>query len=155
MRKRRLVLAFSGMLHRDSAQTRFTEEIESHLQMHIEDNLRSGMTHARARREAVWKLGSVEATVQAYRERSTLPFFEDMTRDFHFALRQLHKNKGFTVTAILLLTLGLGASIAIFAFVDAALIKPLPFQNPNRLVGVFGQTALCPRCNVSYLNFQD
>lgn len=150
MRKLRAwFLRFRGFFTRDCAQTRLTEEIESHLRMHIEDNLRSGMTHERARREAVWKLGSVEAAVQAYRERSTLPFFEDMTRDFYFALRQLHKNKGFTVTAILLLTLGLGASIAIFAFVDAALIKPLPFQNPHRLVGVFEQTALCPRCNVS------
>jgi hypothetical protein len=54
-------------------------------------------------------------------------------QDLRFALRQLRKNPGFAITAILILTLGIAASVAIFSFVDAALIKPLPYQNPTRL----------------------
>jgi len=57
--------------------------------------------------------------------------------------------------SILMLALGMCASMAIFAFVDAALIKPLPYPDPGRLVAVFETTIMCPRCNVSYLNFRD
>jgi macrolide transport system ATP-binding/permease protein len=97
----------------------------------------------------------VEPTKQAYRERSTLPLVENVLRDVRFAVRQLKKNPGFTVTAVLMLALGLCASVSIFAFVDAALIKPLPYANPARLVGVFGKLPLCPRCNLSYLDYLD
>src|ERR1700677_5351939 len=75
--------------------------------------------------------------------------------DVRFALRQLMKNPGFACTAILALALGIAACVAIFSFVDAALIKPLPYQDPSRLVGVFEEFATCPRCNLSYLNFRD
>src|SRR6202012_4265338 len=80
---------------------------------------------------------------------------EDMLQDLHFAIRQLRKNPGFACTAILVLTLGIAASAAIFAFVDAALIKPLPYQNPSRLVGVYETATLCPRCNLSFQDYLD
>jgi len=133
----------------------FAAELDSHLQMHIEDNLRSGMTPEEARREALLQLGDMEQTKQAYRERGTLPLMENLLQDLRFAVRQLRKNPGFTATAILMLALGMGACVAIFAFVDAALIRPLPYANPNRLVAVYETTRMCPRCNVSYLNFRD
>ena len=62
--------------------------------------------------------------------------FETVWQDLHFALRQLRRSLGFTLTAVLMLALGIGASVAIFAFVDAALIKPLPYKDPTRLVDV-------------------
>ena len=62
-------------------------------------------------------------------------------------MRQLRRSPGFTVTAILMLALGIGASMAIFAFVDAALIKPLPYRDPNRLVDVNERAAMFPRSN--------
>ena len=67
-----------------------------------------------------------------------LNLIDNLLQDVHFSIRQLRKNLGFTSTAILMLALGMCASAAIFAFVDAALIKPLPYRNPARLVGVFG-----------------
>ena len=63
--------------------------------------------------------------------------FETALQDFRFAIRQLRKNPGFAATAILVLALGIGAGVAIFGFVDAVLLKPLPYQNPSRLVGLF------------------
>jgi predicted permease len=131
------------------------EEIESNLQMHIDDNLRAGMTPEQARRNAVMKLGGIEMTKQAYRERGTLPFLENFLQDLRFTGRQLRKNPGFTGAAILVLALGLCASVAIFAFVDAALIKPLPYQSPSRLLGVFESTTTCVRCNLSYQDYLD
>lgn len=80
---------------------------------------------------------------------------ESVWQDFRFALRQLHKNPGFAIVAILVLTLGIAASVAIFSFVDAALIKPLPYQNPTRLVAVYETATLCPRCNLSYQDYLD
>jgi hypothetical protein len=72
-------------------------ELDSHLQMHVDDNLSAGMTTEQARREAVLQLGGIEATKQAYRERGTLPVIENVLQDLRFAIRQLKKNPGFTV----------------------------------------------------------
>jgi macrolide transport system ATP-binding/permease protein len=75
--------------------------------------------------------------------------------DLRFALRQLRKNPAFTLTAILVLALGISASLAIFSFVDAALLKPLPYLNPARLIGVYERIPLCDICNLSYEDFLD
>jgi macrolide transport system ATP-binding/permease protein len=81
--------------------------------------------------------------------------FESVWQDLRFALRQLRKNPGFALTAILILTLGIGASVTIFSFVDAALIKPLPYQDPSRLVVLFESNSLGPRFHLSYLDYLD
>jgi macrolide transport system ATP-binding/permease protein len=145
----------TGVFLKEHRERELADEIESHVQMHIEDNLRAGMTPEQARREAILKLGGVASTKQAYRDRSTIPFLENLLQDLRFAVRQLRKKPGFTVTAILMLTVGIGASVAIFGFVDAALIKPLPYQNPNRLVNVTEGNAQIPRANLSYLDYLD
>ena len=131
------------------------DEIDSHLQMHIDDNLRAGMSAVEARRSAILTLGGVEMTKQAYREQSTLPFVETVLQDLRFASRQLRKNLGFTLTAVLMLALGMSASVAIFAFVDAALIKPLPYEDPTRLVSVTETVATFGRANLSYPDYLD
>jgi predicted permease len=80
---------------------------------------------------------------------------ENLIHDVRYALRQLRKSPGFGVTAILILTLGIGASTAIFGFVDAALIKPLPYANPAQLVLVTESAAMFPRANLSYPDYLD
>jgi macrolide transport system ATP-binding/permease protein len=108
------------MFLKDAREREFSDEIESHLQMHIDDNIRAGMSPIEARRVAVMKLGGIDQTKEAYRDRSTIPFFESVVQDFRFTFRQLRKNPAFALTATAMVTLGIGASIAIFAFVDAA-----------------------------------
>lgn len=76
-------------------------------------------------------------------------------QDFRYALRQLRKSPGFAATGILILTLGIAASTAIFGFVDAALIKPLPYLNPSQLVMVTGSVSVLPRANLSYPDYLD
>src|ERR1700683_3669522 len=78
-----------------------------------------------------------------------------LLQDLRYALRQLRKNPGFTCTAILVLSLGICASLSIFGFVDAALIKPLPYQSPDRLVEVTESIPLIPRANLSYPDYLD
>ena len=80
---------------------------------------------------------------------------ETLLQDVRYALRQLRKSPGFAITAILILTMGIGASSAIFGFVDAALIRPLPYANPSRLVDVNESAAMFPRNNLSYADFLD
>ncbi|HJT68837.1 MAG TPA: ABC transporter permease, partial [Terriglobales bacterium] len=78
-----------------------------------------------------------------------------LLQDVRYALRQLRNAPGFTATAILILALGMSASLAIFAFVDAALVKPLPYADPNRLVTVTEFTSMFPRANLSYPDYLD
>ncbi len=80
---------------------------------------------------------------------------ENFLQDVRYSLRQLRKSPGFAVTAILILTLGIGASTAIFGFVDAALIKPLPYKDPARLVEVTESISVLPRANISYPDYLD
>jgi predicted permease len=84
-----------------------------------------------------------------------LSLIENLRKDLRFAIRQLRKNLGFTCTSILVLAIGMCASVAICAFVDAVLIKPLPYRSPSRLVGVFERVPAFPRSNLSYPDYLD
>src|SRR5277367_6891249 len=78
-----------------------------------------------------------------------------LMQDLRFALRQFKKSPGFGLMAVLMLALGIGASVAIFAFVDAALIKPLPYADPTRLVAPTETIAAFGRANLSYQDYLD
>ena len=80
---------------------------------------------------------------------------ETIVQDLRFALRQWRRNPGFAFTAIAILALGIASSVAIFAFIDAVLIKPLPYENPSHLIALFESTALGPRFHLSYPDYLD
>ncbi len=149
------LIRLAGLFPATRRDRELADEIESHLQLHIADNLRAGMHPDEARREALLKLGGVEPTKEACRDRRTIPILENLLRDARYAIRQLRKNPGFAGTAVLVLGLGVCASVAIFAFVDATLIKPLPYRDPARLVGLFETVQFCPRCPLSYPDYLD
>lgn len=134
---RALLLRFGALFTRQRNDQDFAAEVESHLQMHIEDNLRAGMNPGEARRQALLKLGGIEPTRELYRERRSLPFLETFFSDLRFALRSLRKNAGFTLIAVLTLALGIGANTAIFSMVNALLLHPYNFPDLDRLVRVW------------------
>lgn len=154
-RLRAWVIRLAGLWPAVRRERDLADEIEAHLQLQIDDNLRAGMRPEQARREAILKLGGVESIKEAYRDRRTIPVLENLLRDTRFAIRQLRKSPGFTSTAVLVLGLGMCASLAIFGFVDATLIKPLPYRDPSRLVGLFEKVPLCPQCPLSYPDYLD
>jgi macrolide transport system ATP-binding/permease protein len=116
--------------------TELDAELETHLQMHIEDALRAGLNPKEARRRALIGLGGLEQTKTAYRAQRGLPFLESLVRDVHYAARQLGKRPGFTITAVLTLALGIGANAAIFTLIHATLLQDLPVPHPEQLIRV-------------------
>ena len=139
-------------------RNRFRAELDEEMSFHraqVEQDLRAeGLKPAQARRAARRLFGNADRLKE--RSLEVVGFrSESVAQDLHFALRQLRKNPGFAMTAIAILALGIGASVAIFGFVDAALIKPLPYRDPGRLAGVYETAAGCPRCNLSYEDYLD
>src|SRR2546430_9186105 len=121
---------FLGKRKRD---TEFAAELESHLRLHIEDNLDVVMTPEAARRDALMKLGGVEQTKENYCDRRGLPFIESLVQDVRFAVRTLRKSPTFTAVVVVTLALGIGANTAIFTLIDAVMLKSLPVANPKQL----------------------
>jgi predicted permease len=109
-------------------------ELESHLQLHIDDNLRAGMSEAEARRQARIRLGGVEAVKESWRDRRGFPAVEHLLRDLLYAIRMAVRSPRFTAVAVLSLALGIGANTAIFSVTDALLLKSLPVEKPAQLV---------------------
>jgi putative ABC transport system permease protein len=138
MKKLRALMArLAGLFQAGRRDSEMNEEFESHLQMHVEDNMRAGMSAEEARRQAVLKFGGVEASREQVREESRAVWLESFARDLRYALRGLRLNPGFSVTAVLSLALGIGASAAIFTVADNLLLRPLPYPDAGRLVMVW------------------
>jgi predicted permease len=135
----------------------FADEIEGHLQMQTEDDLRLGMSPDAARRAAALKFGSVESAKGSWRDQRVLPLLESVPGDVRFAGRGLVKEPGFAGVCVLTLALAIGASSAIFSVVNAVLIRPLPYPDADQLVQVWETN---PRANrwgdwASYPDFDD
>lgn len=143
------------MFRRKRSTDDFVEEIQSHLELEADELQREGLSDEDARRLAKLKFGNVRRAQEGFYLRGRIAWFDDLVRDIQFAVRQLIKNPGFTCVAILVLALGIGTSIAIFAFVDAALLEPLPYANPNRIMSVNESAAELPGWPLSYPDFLD
>lgn len=138
MRHVRIFLArLAGLFRREWREQELRREFESHFQMHVDDNIRSGMTPEQARREASLKFGGLEAAKEAVRETSRWLWLETAWQDFSYALRGFWLNRGFAGTAILSLALGIGASVAVFTVADNLLLRPLPYPQASQLAMVF------------------
>jgi predicted permease len=134
---RALWLRFRGVFIRKKA-IEFDAELESHIAMDADAAVRSGLSEEEARRQAVLRLGGAEQTRQAYRDRATLPPVESILQDLRFALRQMRRAPGFTLTAVLTLALGIGANAVIYTLIDSILLRPLPYAHQDRLVRIAG-----------------
>jgi hypothetical protein len=137
MRLRAWWIRLCGTFGSENGEQDFAAEMETHLQMHIDDNLRSGMTLDQARRDANLRLGGLEQTKQAYRERQGLPWIETLWQDIRFGLRMICKSPGFTSVAGLTLALGIGANTTIFTLMDALYLKLLAVSQPEQLVRIY------------------
>jgi len=138
-----LVRSFSW-LNRARVERDLSDELNAHLQTHIADNVRAGMTPGEARRAALAASGGLVQAKEAYRDRLSLPPVETTMIDLQYAWRMLRKTPGFSAVAIATLALGIGANTAIFSVINAVLIEPLPFKDPSRLVALWEEQARRP-----------
>lgn len=150
----RITRQLAILLRRKRYRSELDEEMAFHRAQAERDLRADGMKASQARQAVNREFGNPEWLKE--RSHEIVAFrFETVTQDLRFAFRQLRKNPGFAATAIAILALGIGASVAIFGFVDAALIKPLPYANPTRLAMLYEGINLGPRFHLSYLDYLD
>jgi macrolide transport system ATP-binding/permease protein len=142
------------LFRRQSFDRDLQEEMTFHQEQAAKEFEAGGIAPEAARYAAIKQFGN--ATLLQERSHEVVAFrAETVAQDLRFALRQLRRSPGFAVTAVLVLALGIGASTAIFGFVDAVLIQPLPYAHPNRLVDVDESETLFPRSNLSRDDYDD
>src|SRR3989454_11236271 len=155
---------FGTLLHRIAALFRrrrlekdLDDELRSHLEMAIELNARKGMSPADARREALRSFGGLEQTKEIYRDQRGLPMIETTLQDLRFGLRMLRRSAGFSLLAILCLTLGIGANAAVFSWIEGMLLRPYPLVvDQDRLFAVTGTNRGAPgNTDVSWPDWLD
>jgi predicted permease len=112
------------------------QEMASHLEMAVEENIRRGMSAEEARRRALVRFGGIQQSLELHRERRGLPWLDVLTQDLRFTFRTLKRDYGFTMVAVLILALGIAANITVFSVVNTILLRPLPFPDSQQLVRI-------------------
>jgi hypothetical protein len=151
----------TSLIGRERHERELADELESHIQLHVDDNLRAGMTPEEARRRALMALGGLEQTKEQYRDRRGLPWLEALRQDLRFGMRTLWKQKGFAAVAITTLAIGFGPPIAIFTLANWIVLRPVPGVRDTASVSYYMSGTPSPRGvgttvgRISYLNLRD
>jgi macrolide transport system ATP-binding/permease protein len=130
---RRCLKRLSSWARTQRDEERLRAEIEEHLALQTAENLRASLSPVEARRQAVLKFGALEAMRESYRDQRGIPLVETLIRDTRHALRRLRTAPAFTITTVLTLALGIGATTSIFTLVYAVLLNSLAVANPDEL----------------------
>ena len=154
-RLRVLASRIRGFFARHRLDEDFQRELASHLDMLTEENIRRGLPPGEARRQAHLRLGGATQLRERQHDLRGLPWLETPLQDVRFGLRMLRKNPGFTAVVVLTLALGIGANTAIFSVIDGALLNPVPFPEPERLVNIYAKWPHFDKALLSYPNFLD
>jgi predicted permease len=133
---RRFFIRLSNFTAGRRADQRLQEEMAEHLALQTEEYLRAGMSPAEARRQAALKLGAAQAIREHHHAEQGLPLAENFLLDLRYAFRMLYRSPGFSLIAIATMALGVGATTAIYSVIDATLLHPLPYPNPNEIVHI-------------------
>jgi predicted permease len=145
----------SNLFWRSRMDREIDTEIKSHLQMRTEDNIASGMPPDQARRDALLRFGNPTVTNERVAASDAALTLESLFADVRYALRQLVRNRGFAVIAVLTLALGIGATTGIFSILNAWIIQPLPLKDPQQLVIFWRAAAASPNEPAYYFSWRD
>jgi predicted permease len=140
--RRGLARIFS-FFHKPKLDADLEAEIAEHIALAAEDNLRRGMSATEARRQALIRFGGVDTAKDQQREARGLMKLDILLQDLKYTFRTLGRDRGFTLVAILILALSIGANIAVFSVVNTLLLRPLPFQDADRLMWIAPPPTKC------------
>jgi predicted permease len=129
----RVSMRLRSLFHGTTLDRELDEELQYHVERLVEANRARGLSPDAARREALLAIGGVEQRKEECRDTRRVRFIDDLLQDSRYAARALWRSRSFTIAAILTLTLGIGATVAIFTVVHGVLLRPLPFPEPDRL----------------------
>jgi hypothetical protein len=152
--RRFLTRLFSSARRRAQGE-RLREEVEGHIALQTEENLRAGLSPVEARRQAKLKFGGVEAMKQDYRAERGLLLIEDLLQDVRFAIRSLRRTPGLTAFVMITLALGIGMTSATFSMVDALIFRPYPVPHPSGVVTLVSTTHDSSFDDFSYREYLD
>jgi len=138
MRLRRSLFRLLGLVQGRRLDRELDDEILAHLELAERDALAAGMSPEEARLQARRRFGGIEPMKEEHRDRRSVRWVENLVADFRYGLASLWRDPGFAATAIAVLALGIGANAAMFSVVDAVLLRPLPFPQPDRSVATSG-----------------
>ena len=141
---RRFASRVHALFQKRSLEEELDEELRLHLAMQTEDNVEDGMSSEEARHAARRNFGGVEQVKEECRDRWSFLWLDTLWRDLGYAVRTLRKSPGFTTVAILSLALGIGATTAIFTAINAIVLRPPAFKDPERLVQILEGTTRKP-----------
>ena len=144
-----------SLFRKERVEGELDEELRGFLEMAAEEKMKQGMNRKDALRAVRLERGTVEVTKEVVRSAGWESFVEACWQDLRFAARILGKWPGFTTVAIISLALGIGASTSIFSVVDAVLLRPLPYPNPNQIVRIWEQAPDGHRMSLADPNFED
>ncbi len=132
----RIKSTLRNLFRKPQIESHLDQELRAYVDMVTDEKIAAGMAASEARRIALAELGGMEQVKQAVREHRAGTGIELLWQDVRYALRQLRRNRGFTLTAVITLGLGIGATTAIFSAVYSLLLRPLPYYNPSQLMSV-------------------
>src|SRR5262249_4087944 len=153
----KLVRQLRFLLKRGRSETDLEREIRFHIEAETQEHVDEGMPDTEARRRALANFGSIPLCQETVRDAWGLRIWSDVRRDFQYAFRMIHRKPGFALMTVVTMAVGVGATAAVFAVLDRAILRSLPFGDPERLVYIgetrsnmeFGEMA------ASYPNFED